>query len=128
MTSPFKQRVIEIVRLIPEGKVASYGQIASYVGIPRAAIQVGWTLNSIEGKVDLPWWRIVNNAGRISIKGSNMNTPELQRKLLRAEDIAVTKDFTLDITKYRFIPDQQFLNKLQLDDITIDTLHRKYFH
>lgn len=127
MLSPFKLRVINIVRLVPEGNVASYGQIATYIGIPRAARQVGWILNSIEGKVDLPWWRIINNIGRISIKGSNMNTPELQRKLLRAEGIKVSEDFSIDIKKYRFKPNEQFFKMLNLNDEYIAIISEKFF-
>ena len=66
--SKFKEKVIEVVSLIPFGKVVSYGQVALYIGIPRAARQVGWMLNRMEGDVQIPWWRVVNNQGRISIK------------------------------------------------------------
>ena len=71
--SNFTQKVIEVVQSIPLGKVVSYGQVAVYIGVPRAARQVGWTLRGIEESVSLPWWRVINNKGRISIEGNLHN-------------------------------------------------------
>ncbi|MFS8158866.1 MAG: MGMT family protein, partial [Candidatus Roizmanbacteria bacterium] len=89
--SPFKQKVLQIVEMIPHGRVASYGQVAHLAGVPRGARQVGWILNGTEGHtdIDFPWWRVVNNKGRVSIKGTKYNTADLQRKLLRSEDVEV---------------------------------------
>ena len=116
MASKFKEGVIKVVKLIPKGKVVSYGQVALYVGVPRAARQVGWILRQIGDGIPLPWWRVINNEGRISIKASTF-TPEDQRRLLVAEKIKVHSDLTLDIEKYRFIPDDSFMAKLELDPI-----------
>lgn len=87
--SPFKDRVIAIVRMIPEGKVVSYGQVALYAGLPRAAREVGWILKSTEGgsgrsqvRVDLPWWRVINKEGKITIDGTKFHSKNLQKKLL----------------------------------------------
>lgn len=115
MASLFKQRVIEIVRLIPYGKVVSYGQVALYIGVPRAARQVGWVLNGTEGKTDLPWWRVINREGRITIDGTKFNDKQLQRKLLQAEGIVVSKDFLVDMSTYRFIADKEFVKSMELD-------------
>jgi methylated-DNA-protein-cysteine methyltransferase-like protein len=123
--SEFKKRVIKAVEQVPYGKVASYGQIALMVGVPRAAIQVGGVLNKLEGKYSLPWWRIINNKGRITIKGSKYNALE-QKELLQKEDIVVTKDLTLDIEKYRYRPTPDELQKLSLDDDYIQQLIDKY--
>ena len=51
--SEFKQKVIEVVQNVPFGTVVSYGQVAVMIGVPRAARQVGWILNSTEGKFAL---------------------------------------------------------------------------
>src|SRR3989304_10327347 len=102
--SKFKDGVIKVVSKVPYGKVVSYGQVALYIGVPRAARQVGWTLNRMEGVEKIPWWRVVNNQGRISIKGSKYSANE-QRNLLLQENIAVSADMTFDIEKYRFLPD-----------------------
>ncbi len=126
MISPFKKRVIEIVRLVPHGKVVSYGQVALMVGMPRAARQVGWILRGSEGNIDLPWWRVVNNKGSITIKGTKYVDRELQRKLLRAEGVVVSEEFTLDIKIYRFLPDKKLLKQLELSEAYITKLLEKY--
>src|SRR5690349_20094152 len=107
--SRFKDAVIRVVQSVPRGSVVSYGQVALYVGVPRAARQVGWILRGIEEEFDLPWWRVINNAGRISIKGNKYNTPDLQKKLLESDGVEVDEDFTLDIQKYRWIADDNTL-------------------
>ncbi|HMQ02178.1 MAG TPA: methylated-DNA--[protein]-cysteine S-methyltransferase [Candidatus Doudnabacteria bacterium] len=97
----FKEQVIEAVRKIPRGKVVSYGQVATVIGSPRAARQVGWALHQMDGDNSVPWWRVINNEGRISIKGNMMSTPLLQKKFLTSEGIAVSKDLQIQIEKYR---------------------------
>jgi methylated-DNA-protein-cysteine methyltransferase related protein len=124
--SKFKDAVIFTIQQVPYGKVASYGQIAAYVGIPRAARQVGWILNQNEGKIEVPWWRIVNNAGRITIKGCKYSTPALMKQLLEEENVKVSEDYSFDIEKYRFRPDKQTLKTWQLTDEYIETVCSKY--
>lgn len=113
--SKFSEKVVKVVESVPPGKVVSYGQVALYVGVPRAARQVGWILRQSEGK-DLPWWRVINNEGRISIKGNRYNTPELQRKLLQAEKVSVNEDFEIDIEEYRYRADIPQLAAYKLDE------------
>jgi len=122
--SPFQQKVIEIVRTIPYGKATSYGQIALYCGMPRAAREVGWTLR--QSKVDMPWWRVVNNSGRISIDGNMEADKNLQKKLLSAEGIEIGDDFTFDIEKYRWIMPEEEVKKLQLSEEQINKILAKY--
>jgi methylated-DNA-protein-cysteine methyltransferase-like protein len=99
----FKNKVINYINKISRGRVASYGQAALACGNPRAARQVGTILRSLDISVGkIPWWRVLNNKGIISIKGNWTATKELQRSLLIKEGIKVSKDFTLDIEKYRF--------------------------
>lgn len=98
----FREKVVEAVRKIPKGKVVSYGQVASYCGSPRAARQVGWMLHTLDGNNQLPWWRVINNLGRISIKGNMMSTPEAQKQFLLSEGVQVDDEFNIDIEKYRY--------------------------
>ncbi len=98
----FITKVTTYVKMIPPGKVVSYGQIATKLGSPRAARQVGWALHLSDGKDDIPWWRVINNSGRITIKGSLFNTPQLQKKLLQMEGVEVSDLFEVKIEKYRF--------------------------
>lgn len=121
--SPFKQKVIYIIRMIPYAKVASYGQVALYAGTPRSAREVGWILNSTEGSpIDLPWWRVVNNKGYLSIRGTVMNDKEVQKKLLRAEGIEVTDGFMLDMETYRWRISETEVKKLQLPEEYIERI------
>src|SRR5438477_12920616 len=113
--SPFRDRVIEIVRSVPYGKVVSYGQVALYAGLPRAAREVGWVLSETGG-VDLPWWRVVNNKGLITISGKEFNARETQKKLLQAEGIEVADDYQIEMERYRFTPTDEKLRRLQLSD------------
>lgn len=98
----FKEKVIEVIKKIPKGRVVSYGQVAAACGSPRAARQVGWMLHTLDGNNNLPWWRVINNLGYISIKGNFMSTPLTQKKFLEAEGIIVTDDLKIDIEKYRY--------------------------
>ena len=89
------------MRMIPEGKVASYGQIAAYLGHPRAARTVGWALHGIPEGSDVPWQRVINARGRISI--SNIRyTASLQRDLLEEEGIVFGDDDRVDLGVYRW--------------------------
>ena len=63
----FADGVVAWVRRIPEGHVASYGDIAALAGSPRAARGVGAVLNGLTPERDVPWWRVVNRAGQLSI-------------------------------------------------------------
>ncbi len=125
--SPFRDRVITIVRMIPYGKVASYGQVALYAGLPRAAREVGWILNQSEGKEDLPWWRVINNKGLITISGTKVADPRsLQRKLLEAEGIPVNDAFEIDMKQHRWKISNEQAKKLQLSDAYIRLIVEKY--
>jgi methylated-DNA-protein-cysteine methyltransferase-like protein len=120
----FKNSVVRVVNTVPFGKVVSYGQVALYLGIPRAAQQVGWTLNRLEGVESLPWWRVVSNQGRISIKGSRYSAED-QRRLLVKEGVEVNEDLAFDIEKYRYIPDSSMLEELGLDPFYISSISKK---
>ena len=123
--TPFKKKVIEVVSLIPPGKVASYGQVATYIGAPRAARQVGWILRQVGPEVNIPWWRVINQKGRISITGNFNADRDLQKKLLEADGVDV-KDFQVDMEKYRFTANVKLLKRFQLDEKYIDKVMSTY--
>ena len=97
----FKTRVYILTKQIPKGKVVSYGQVATALGQPRAARQVGWALNQSKEVDNIPWWRVINNKGYISIKGSEYSA-QFQRDLLREEGVQVSEKFEIDIENYRY--------------------------
>jgi len=95
----FSKRVIETVKQIPRGRVATYGQVAALAGNPRASRQVVWAMVSFHGKGTLPWHRVINRQGKISLRGEGFR---LQRDLLEAEGVAVGEDGTVDLEVYRW--------------------------
>jgi methylated-DNA-protein-cysteine methyltransferase-like protein len=100
MVSDFYQQVYKLVKSIPSGKVATYGQVATLLGKPRGARLVGWALNTCPA--DVPWQRVINRDGMISIENMRASK-ELQAKLLNAEKVEVIlKDgnWWVDLNKF----------------------------
>lgn len=97
--TPFTLEVIKIIQSIPAGKVASYGQIALYAGNHRGARQVSRTLHTCTKKHNLPWHRVINSQGKISLKNEGF---ELQYRLLKEEGIEFGLNNTIDFKKFGF--------------------------
>ena len=112
--SKFGQAVVRVVKAVPMGKVVSYGQVAVYVGVPRGARAVGWILRQGHD-VGLPWWRVVNNTGRISIKDNWEHDAIEQRERLIGEGVEVAENYVLDMLRYRFIASEEELKKFGLE-------------
>jgi methylated-DNA-protein-cysteine methyltransferase related protein len=90
--------VYALVRRIPPGKVSTYGRIAALTPVPRGARGVGWALaglRSDQAQV-VPWWRVINAAGRIS----NEYNAVLQRELLEAEGVVFDEHGYVDLARY----------------------------
>lgn len=100
----FKDKLFLAVKTIPKGKVMSYGAVAASLGKPRSARAVGWTLHTLDGTEAIPWWRVVNAAGYLSIRGNTVSSKSLQKKFLEKEGVIVSNDFKLDMEKYSFQP------------------------
>lgn len=97
-----EQRIKDIIKSIPEGKVASYGQIATFAGNPRAARQVVRVLHACSGADDLPWHRVVNSKGTISLKPGHGY--ETQKRLLKKEGVRFSLYDQIDLAKYQWQP------------------------
>lgn len=97
MTLTFDE-VYRVVRLIPKGKVMSYGGVARQCGYPRAARQVGYALFDLPEALSerVPWWRVINSAGRIS----NAYQPAEQQRRLQAEGVPVDDRMRVDLRRY----------------------------
>ena len=102
MPKSFYQRVIVIIKNIPEGKVATYGQIATYGGNPRAARQVSYILHSSSEKEDLPWHRVINSKGSISLKPGHGY--EFQKQMLKKEGMTFNKNDCIDLKRFLWTP------------------------
>jgi methylated-DNA-protein-cysteine methyltransferase-like protein len=103
------ETVYRVVRLIPKGRIMSYSGVARQCGYPRAARQVGYALAALPEALSaiVPWWRVVNAAGRIS----NAYHPERQAQLLRAEGVPV--DDALRVEMRLFDGEDAVYRKLQ---------------
>jgi methylated-DNA-protein-cysteine methyltransferase-like protein len=95
----FSQKLIDIIKAVPEGRVITYGQAAEMAGNPRGARQTARLLHSSSEKYGLPWHRVVNREGRISLKGEG---GLIQRGLLEAEGIEVSPSGRIDLKKYGY--------------------------
>jgi len=88
----FFQMVYQVVRLIPEGRVTSYGAIAKYLGAARSARMVGWAMNASHAQTpEVPAHRVVNRLGMLSGK-AHFHPPERMEKLLASEGVIVVDD------------------------------------
>jgi len=97
----FFEQVYEVVKKIPEGKVATYGQIAALCGSPRASRQVGWALHANPYEGIVPCHRVVNRLGMLC-EGFVFGGADCQKRLLESEGITVDKENKLDLEKYRW--------------------------
>jgi methylated-DNA-protein-cysteine methyltransferase related protein len=98
------ERIYEVVRLVPPGRVATYGQIAKMVGRcgPR---QVGTALARVPAGAEVPWHRIVNAAGKISIRKEGGPSPEQQQRL-QAEGVLFGRTERIDLKRYALSVDE----------------------
>lgn len=98
MITHFTQKILKIIKKIPKGKVISYGRVAVLAGNPGGTRQVSRILHSMSSKHDLPWHRVVNAKGRISLpRGRGY---ELQKALLESEGVCFSEVDTIDFTIY----------------------------
>ena len=99
MSQTLFDKVYWIVQHIPAGKVATYGQIARLLGIPRGARTVGWALHSLPDDVEVPWQRVINAQGCVST-GWGDDESTSQRALLEAEGVAFDEQGRVDLKAY----------------------------
>ena len=99
MISEFSKLVIEIIQKIPVGRIATYGQIASLAGNNKAARQISRILHSSSEKYELPWHRVINSQGRISLRpGGGF---EMQKAMLESEGVQVIMG-RIDLAKFQW--------------------------
>lgn len=97
----FYDQVYDIVKTIPSGKVTTYGDIAKFIGRPRAARFVGYAMSASCETADLPWHRVTFSDGRLW----DGQWAQVQHDLLSAEGVGFNKDGKIDVEKYRWHPD-----------------------
>lgn len=97
------QRIYAVVRRIPEGRVATYGQVAALAGLPGHARQMGYALHALDDS-DVPWQRVINARGEVSAR-SNPVWEGYQRHLLEEEGVVFNTRGRVDLKRYRWRPD-----------------------
>jgi methylated-DNA-protein-cysteine methyltransferase-like protein len=100
--SPFTRKAKEVIRAVPRGRVVTYGQVAALAGRERAARGVAWILHSSSDAAGLPWHRVINGRGGISL-GHGRGFEE-QKKRLIAEDVEVGRGGRVDLKRFLWEP------------------------
>lgn len=102
--SPAYRRIYAVVRRIPRGRVATYGQVAALAGLPGRARQVGYALHALLEGSDVPWQRVINHRGEVSPRAEPFYEP-VQRAALEAEGVAFDARGRIDLERFRWEPD-----------------------
>lgn len=95
------ERIRAVVRRIPAGRVATYGQVAELAGLDGHARQVGYAMHALPERTDVPWHRVVNARGEVSPRSSS-DSDELQRMLLEAEGVTFDGRGRIDLERFRW--------------------------
>jgi len=104
-SSTFAERIKQLIKAIPAGKVATYGQIAMMAGNPGGIRGVVWILHSSSQKANLPWHRVINRKGKISLlPGQGF---EEQKTRLEAEGIQFDQEDQIDLDRFLWRPGDQ---------------------
>ena len=96
-------QIYTVVGRIPEGKVATYGQVAGLAGLPGHARQVGYALHALPPGSELPWHRVINSKGEVSQR-SEIGWDGFQRQLLEEEGVTFDSVGRVDLNRYRWEP------------------------
>ena len=99
----FFEKVYQVARLIPEGRVTSYGAIAKYLGAARSARMVGWAMNGSGNMNDIPAHRVVNKAGLLTGK-HHFDGTNLMQQLLEGEGVEIVDNQIVNLEKYFWDP------------------------
>ena len=101
MSSEIYPNIYSIVKQIPCGRVATYGQIALLAGIPGHARQVGYAMHALSDNSSVPWHRVINAKGEISIHSEPLYA-DIQRHLLEAEEISFDNHNRIPLDRYQW--------------------------
>ncbi|MGB3562592.1 MAG: MGMT family protein [Thermoanaerobaculia bacterium] len=108
------ERIYAVVRLIPEGRVASYGQVAALAGLPGHARQVGYALHALREGSDVPWHRVINAKGEVSLR-AEAGWDNFQRHLLEEEGVLFDERGRVDLERERWEPSLKEMIHLSAD-------------
>lgn len=104
-STPTYERIYTVVRQIPSGQVATYGQVAELAGLIGKPRLVGYALYRVTVEADVPWHRVINAKGEVSHSPVRNGSDYLQQALLEAEGIVFNANGKIDLRQYRWQPD-----------------------
>ncbi len=103
MASATYERIYRVVRRIPRGRVATYGLVAHRAGLPGQARQVGYALHALPDDTAVPWHRVINARGAISLSGAS-DAARYQRWLLEGEGVRFDPSGRVDLARFGWWP------------------------
>jgi len=101
--SQARERIYAVVRRIPSGRVATYGQVAALAGLGGHARQVGYALHDLPPGTRVPWQRVINAQGRVSPRAAP-GYDGIQRRILEGEGVAFDASARVDLERYGWRP------------------------
>ena len=104
--------VFAVVARIPKGRIATYGQVAQLAGLPRQARLVGYALHALPEQSRLPWHRVVNAEGRISLRSDGSGHDRLQRVLLERESVRFDAQGVVSLKRFQWRPKVLHFNRM----------------
>jgi methylated-DNA-protein-cysteine methyltransferase-like protein len=111
MTSDAYRRIYAVISRIPPGRVATYGQVAAVAGLPGHARQVGYALHALPDGSDVPWQRVINARGEVSLRSASEGWPGgregYQRHLLEEEGVVFDARGRIDLRRFAWDPDAE---------------------
>lgn len=96
---PFTVRALHVLKAVPPGRVVTYGQVAAMAGDPRGARQVVRILTTLSEAENLPWHRVINAKGMVSLPGKG---GQEQRARLESEGVTFCSDGTVELARYQW--------------------------
>jgi methylated-DNA-protein-cysteine methyltransferase-like protein len=97
------QRIWQVIMMIPAGRVATYGDVANQAGLPGAARRVGYALRQLPEGTAIPWHRVINAQGHLSLPATT-TAGRLQRERLEAEGVQFLPNRRVSLKKFRWQP------------------------
>lgn len=107
---PAYTRIYAVVRQIPRGKVATYGQVAGLAGGVTARM-VGYAMSALPNGTDVPWQRVINVAGKISPHGMGIGSL-MQRQILESEGVEFDLEGRIDFNRFGWLGDPRSERRL----------------
>jgi len=108
------EAIYRVIAAIPEGRVATYGQVAALAGLPGHARQVGYALHAVPDELDLPWQRVINAKGEVSLRSPDTGPGRegYQRHLLEEEGVEFDLAGRVDLQRFGWDPDARECRRL----------------